>query len=133
MTTLSDLSSRNTGLRDQLEIVALVDPPSQQWEALKWELRHYPNARFATSLSPVETPPIVITYKGAEVPTLAEKYRGQDFIWWINPGWQGVLPPNFINWLAFRQAPSMQDQIILWARADTFPGGASGASGSTAP
>jgi hypothetical protein len=131
--TLSDLSSRNTGLRDQLEIVALVDPPSQQWEALKWELRHYPNARFATSLSSVESPPVVITYKGAEVPTLAEKYRGQDFIWWINPGWQGVLPPNFINWLAFRQAPSMQDQIILWARADTFPGGASEASGSAAP
>jgi hypothetical protein len=126
--TLSDLSSWNTGLRDQLEIVVLADAP-----ALKWVLRYFPNTRFATALSSTESPPVVITLKGAEVPSLSEKYRGQDFVWRLYPGWQGVYPPNFINWLAFRQAPLGQDQIILWARTDSFPGGASGTSGSTSP
>jgi hypothetical protein len=126
--TLSDLSSWGTGLRDQLEIVALVDSP-----ALKWELRRFPNAHFETTLSATESPPVVITLKGTELPNLAEKYRGQDFVWWLYPGWQGVFPPNFINWLAFRQAPLNKDQIVLWARGDIFPGGTFDTSESVVP
>jgi 4-amino-4-deoxy-L-arabinose transferase-like glycosyltransferase len=128
--TLSDLSSRNTGLKDQLEIVALVDSP-----ALQWELRQFPNSRFATTLAASESPPVVISLKEAQLPSLAEKYRGQDFVWRLNPdpAWQGVLPPNIINWLAFRQPPLSQDQIILWARSDMFPGGTLGTSDSAVP
>jgi hypothetical protein len=96
-------------------------------------LRHFPNARFATSLSSTDSPPIVITLKDKELPSLTENYRGQDFIWRQYPGWQGVYPPNFINWLAFRQTPLSQEQIILWARTDAFPGGTLNASGSSAP
>jgi hypothetical protein len=128
LATLSDLSSWNTGLRDQLEIVVLADSP-----ALKWALRHYPNTRFETALSSAESPPVVITLKGAEEPSLAEKYRGQDFVWRLYPGWLGVFPPDFTNWLAFRRAPLGQDQIILWARADIFPGGGSDTTGSATP
>jgi hypothetical protein len=128
MITLSDLSSWNTGLRDQLEVVVLADSP-----ALKWALRNFPNAHFETTLSSTESPPVVITLKGDEEPKLAEKYRGQDFVWRLYPGWQGAFPPNFINWLAFRQAPLTQDQIILWARTDVFPGGVSDSTGSAIP
>ncbi len=128
MTTLSDLSSWNTGLRDQLAVVYLTDSA-----ALRWALRDYPNARFEASLSTTESPPVVITLKGSEEPKLAQTYRGQDFIWQLSPGWQGVFPPDFINWLAFRQAPLSQDQIILWARTDIFPGGASNPNGSLVP
>ena len=126
--TLSDLSSRNTGLKDQLEIVSLVDTP-----ALRWELRQFPNSRFGTTLSASESPPVVITQKGADIPSLAENYRGQDFNWRLYPAWEGVLPPDFINWLAFRKSPLNQDQIILWARSDMFPGGALGTSESAVP
>jgi hypothetical protein len=126
--TLSDLSSWDTGLKDQLEIVTLVDSP-----ALKWDLRHFPNVRFGSTLSADETPAVVITAKDADFPSLAEKYRGQDFIWKLTPGWQGVLPPNLINWLAFRQAPLNQELIILWARSDIFPGGTSSKSDSIIP
>ena len=129
--TLADLSNRNTGLKDQLEIVALVDSP-----ALQWVLRQFPNSRFATTLSASESPPVVITIKGAEIPSLAEKYRGQDFIWRLYPAWQGVFPSNIINWLAFRQVPLGQvgqDQIILWARSDMFPGGTLDTSESAVP
>jgi len=126
--TLTDLSIWSTGLKDQLEIVSLVES-----SALQWELRHFPNARFETGLASSASPPVVITLKGVELPSLTEKYRGQDFIWRIYPGWQGVFPPGFINWLAFRQAPLGQEQIILWARADIFPGGNLETSGSVIP
>jgi hypothetical protein len=126
--TLSDLSSWNTGMKDQLELVALVDSP-----ALRWQLRHFPNARFETSLSESESPPVVITTIDTELPSLVENYRGQDFVWRLYPGWTRVFPPDFINWLAFRQAPLSQDQIILWARADIFPGETLGTSESVVP
>jgi hypothetical membrane protein len=128
ITTLSDLSSWNTGLRDQLEVVVLEDSPT-----LKWALRNFPNARFETTLPSTESPPVVITLKGDEEPKLAEKYRGQDVVWRLYPGWQGAFPPDFINWLAFRQAPLDHDQIILWARTDVFPGGVSDSTGSAIP
>lgn len=128
ITTLSDFSSWNTGLRDQLAVVSLADS-----SALRWALRDYPNARFKTSLSTTESPPVVITLKGSEEPKLAQNYRGQDFVWHLFPGWQGVFPPDFINWLAFRQAPLSNNQIILWARTDIFPGGGSNTTGSAVP
>lgn len=126
--TLADLSSWNTGLRDQLEIVSLVDSP-----ALEWVLRNFPNSRFETALASTEAPPVVITLKEPGLPSLAAKYRGQDFVWRLYPGWKGVFPANFTDWFAFRQATMAQDQVILWARVDIFPGGASGTSGSGAP
>jgi hypothetical protein len=126
--TLADLSSWNTGLRDQLEVVVLDDSA-----ALQWALRDFPNARYEASLSPTESPPVVITQKGADEPRLAQQYRGQDFVWHLSPGWQGSLPSDFVNWLAFRQAPLAQDQIILWARTDIFPGGGSIATGNATP
>jgi hypothetical protein len=128
MTTLSDFSSWNTGLRDQLVVISLTDST-----ALRWALRDYPNARFETALSTAESPPVVITLKGSEEPKLAQNYRGQDFTWHQYPGWQGVFPPDFINWLAFRQAPLSADQIILWARTDIFPGGSSNPTSSAVP
>jgi hypothetical protein len=128
MAILTDISTWNTGLRDQLEIVVLADSP-----ALKWALRHFPNSRFEPALSSTESPPVVITLKGAAEPSLAERYRGQDFVWRVYPGWQGVFPPDIINWLAFHQAPLGQDQIILWARADIFPGGSPDTTGNATP
>jgi hypothetical protein len=126
--TLTNLSTWDTGLKDQLEIVTLVDSP-----ALQWSLRLFPNVRVATLLAPGESPAVVITSMDAELPSLAEKYRGQDFIWRLYPGWQGVFPPNFVNWLAFRQAPLSQESVILWARADIFPGGTFSNPESVAP
>jgi hypothetical protein len=128
MQTLTDLSSRNTGLKDQLNVAVLDDLPS-----LRWELRRFPNARYESILAPGDSPEVVITSKEAELPGLTQSYRGQDFIWRVYPGWLGVFPPNFINWLAFRQAPVSQEQIILWARADIFPGGTLNPPESTVP
>ncbi len=128
LSTLSDLSKWNTSLANQLEVVVIGGPPS-----LQWALRDFLNTRFEDALASTEAPPVVITLKGTEEPLLAQKYRGQDFVWQLYPGWQGALPPDFITWLAFRNTQLSESQVILWARADIFPGGASGSPAKTTP
>ena len=106
---------------------------------MQWSLRNFANVRFETALSTTESPPVVITPKGSQAPVLAEKYRGQDFVWSLYPGWQGAVPEDFLNWLVNRNAPLAQSQVILWARVDIFPGVAPGTgeasnnTGSTVP
>jgi hypothetical protein len=58
-------------------------------------------------------------------------YLGQDFIFQVFPGWTQVLPNDLIRWLAYREAPLVQNQVILWARTDLFPGGILEAAVST--
>lgn len=127
--TLRELSNRSAGLPVNLEVYATVDSP-----ALRWSLRNFRDARFVNELPPGQKPAIVITKAPAAAPppggavqsapllALADAYRGQDFVWWVTPGWQGFLPPDLVQWLAFRQAPLTQQHLILWARSDIASG-----------
>lgn len=115
--TLAQLSNRERGLPTQAEIVSLVDTAS-----LRWALRAYSQARFVASLpGDPGQPALVITRQQDQLPALSAGYRGQDFVWWVRPGWEGGLPPNLILWLAYRQAPLMNESLIVWARNDLFP------------
>ena len=116
--TLSDLSNWNSGLPQSIEILSLVDTPS-----MKWALRQFDNAHFENAVSPVSLPPIILTLETEDAPILPSTYRGQDFVWWIRAGWTGALPSDFIAWLTFRDAPLINEKIILWAREDMFPKG----------
>lgn len=116
--TLGDLSEFQNGMRNKIDIVSLVDSPS-----LRWILRNWSQARFTNELTTGELPSVVITNKDQNTPSLAASYRGQEFPLQIYPAWKGVLPPDLPLWLTFRQAPLDQKLIILWARADIFPGG----------
>jgi hypothetical protein len=126
--TLVELSQIYNGHDTEIEIVLLDDSP-----ALRWALRQFPNLSSADGLAVTDAPPIVITSQAQQTPTLAQRYRGQDLAWRVYPGWQSVLPPNFAAWLAFRQAPQTTEQIILWARADLFPGGLESLNSETLP
>jgi hypothetical protein len=126
--SLTDLSRWSTGHDSEVEIVLLEDSP-----AMRWALRMFPNLRIANALAVTDSPPIVITTQAGQTPSLAQSYRGQDLVWRIFPGWQTALPPNFSAWLAFHLAPTAPEQIILWARADLFPGGMDALSSETQP
>jgi hypothetical protein len=118
LSTLGDLSAWETGHRQSIDVAVMVEAPS-----LRWVLRDFPQARFGANLSPGEMPAAIIAYLGQETPTLTASYRGQDFAWQVYPAWQGVLPDNLAQWLAFRAAPIQHSKIILWARDDIFPDG----------
>ena len=126
--TLQDLSRMTTGHDREIAIVLLDNSPS-----LRWALREFRHLTSADTLAATDAPPIVITSQAQQSPILAQSYRGQDLVWRTYPGWQAALPPNFIAWLAFRQAPLATEQIILWARADLFPGGLESLTSETQP
>jgi len=118
MSTLGDLSEWATGHRAEIDVVVADSAPS-----LRWALRSFPNARFVAGLAITEQPSVIITPLEQNSLNLPAAYRGQDFIWWTSPGWQGAIPPDWLSWLALRKAPIAQAGVILWARADLFPDG----------
>ena len=117
LSTLQDLSIWETGMPEQVELAITVDTPS-----IRWFLRDFRQASFVANVPATQLPPVMITPLEQETPALSAAYRGQDFPWIISPGWAGALPDDFISWLTFRQAPLQKEMIILWARADLFPG-----------
>jgi hypothetical protein len=115
--TLDELSLWNHGTTNSLDIQSTVDLPS-----LRWFLRNNPQVRYVSQISVGEQPSILITAKDSPGPALETAYRGQDFVWSINPGWSGALPPDLLSWFTYRRAPLELDSIIVWARNDLFPG-----------
>jgi hypothetical protein len=117
--TLGDLSEWNTGFRQSIDVTAPQDIPS-----LQWALRDYAKARYVNSPSSSDQPSVVFTREGDQSPELAAAYRGQDFVWWVNPDWEGALPLELERWITYRQAPVKDTHLILWARTNLFPGAA---------
>jgi hypothetical protein len=117
--TLGDLSEWNTGLRQSIDVIAPQDIPS-----LQWALRDYTKTRYVNSPSSRDQPSVVFTRESDQSPELAAAYRGQDFVWWVNPDWEGALPLEWERWITYRQAPVQNIHLILWARTNLFPGAA---------
>ncbi|MBM3143396.1 MAG: hypothetical protein FJ010_00225 [Chloroflexi bacterium] len=113
---LRELSLLHTGDAHAIDVISLVDS-----SALRWLLRDYPDARFAASVDRDVFPSVVIAPLGSESQVWSAAYRGQDFAWRLNPGWEGVLPEAWVDWLVFREAPVQSERILLWARSDLFP------------
>ncbi len=106
-------------MANTIDIVSVVDAPS-----MRWELRNFSKARFVSSLPTDQAPSLVITKVETGSPELTANYRGQDFVWWVHPGWTGPLPADLKEWFTFRRAPVANENIILWVRSDIFPGAA---------
>jgi hypothetical protein len=119
VSTIEEMSNRQIGLPQFIKIQSTVDNP-----ALRWSLRAFPEAQFVSNLPSEDMPAVLITNQDQTSPALTADYRGQDFIWRVWPGWTSALPEDFINWLTFRQAPVINEQIILWVRSDLFSGAA---------
>ncbi len=117
VSTIRDTSNRQTGLPQYIKVQSTVDNPS-----LRWALRSFTDAQFTTTLPREIMPEVLITTQDQAEPVLTADYRGQDFLWRVWPGWTGPLPDDFINWLTFRQAPVVNEKIILWVRSDLFSG-----------
>jgi hypothetical protein len=99
-----------------------------QFQSLPVELRRDDTAlRWVTRLLPPAdaqeaSPAVLITAMAEEQPAELSAYRGQSFAWETHRAWQ-AWPPNVFGWLLFRQAPTFNQEIILWARLDLFADG----------
>ncbi|MFC1995986.1 hypothetical protein ACFLXI_00075 [Chloroflexota bacterium] len=115
-TTLADLALSQTGHSGFLEVVSLVDAPS-----MRWILRNIEGVVFVSSLGADENPLVVIAREGDEIGSRQEYYRGQDFGWWVSPGWGGALPWEPIRWIINREGALLTEKVVLWAQVDLFP------------
>jgi hypothetical protein len=110
LTNLNLLSSRVEG--GTLNAVP-VDLRAES-AALQWAVRDWPKDSSETS-----SPDLFITLADAQ-PEEAATYRGQTFALNIQRAWAD-FPPNIFSWLLYRQAPTVKQEAVLWARAEFFP------------
>ena len=106
-----------TGRGDWISIISLVDSPS-----LKWSLVDFTDVSYVTSIDSSTQPAIIITPEDGSDLSQTMSYRGQDFLWYNRPGWSGPLPQPLWPWITARVAPLETESIVMWARADLFPG-----------
>ena len=117
--TLGDAAEWHAGRRDALSIRLDVESP-----ALQWALRRFDLVLPAEADVLAETVPLaVIAPEGAPAPAGDVLYRGQDFLWSRDVGWEGALPPAAVRWFVFREAPLQNERLVVWLRGDLFPGG----------
>ena len=119
MAELSDMS-RATLAAQPLTIFGVSSP------ALEWVLRNY-QVNIVATLDPQVAPPVVITAMMNDL-ALPSAYRGQDFTWRQTPQWDAPQNPDWLKWFVFRQLPTDNETIILWARDDLFPDARTAAS-----
>jgi len=116
--TINELSDTHISEKNDLDVVVV----GIQAPGLQWALRRFPNLLFTPTLGVGTQPSVVITVKETQ-PVLAATYRGDGFILAQQPEWSLILPTEYLPWLVYHTAPQQTQSIILWARADLFPGG----------
>jgi hypothetical protein len=93
--------------------------------ALRWQMRGHPQTIFTNIVSSDSQPEVVITPRKDNL-EFAAAYRGQELVWTKTPAWSLVAPGEWLRWLFYRELPEESleyNRIILWVRADVFPGG----------
>lgn len=107
-----------------LQVAVLdMDRPS-----MRWLLRGYSQVLFTSILEANSHPEIILTPADVSV-EVGSAYRGQELTWTLTPAWSLVAPNEWLHWLFFRDVAvegQEASRIILWVRADAFPGGLSG-------
>ncbi len=93
--------------------------------ALAWYLRDFEDVEFVAQLSPSIDTPVVIAPADEQEPTLGANYSGQDFA--LASSWklQGLSGPSLMDWLFYRQAPTLvqTDHLVLWVKQEPPPVG----------
>lgn len=114
--TIDDVVDWNTSGKGALEIVVSdMDRPS-----LRWLLRDDPDVEFVSSAPPLSEPGILIT-SDQEMPEIAGGYRGQDLVWESRAVWPQMNGFDYVSWLLTRDAPAINENVIIWVRTDLMP------------
>ncbi len=114
--TLGELALRESGREDWIQTVSLIESTS-----LKWVLRDVHGVTYASSLEPGTLPAIIISPGDGTDLSQTMSYRGQDFIWYKDPGWSGPFPKPLWSWVTARITPVDSESIVMWVRSDLFP------------
>ncbi|MBI5957953.1 MAG: hypothetical protein HY866_04410, partial [Chloroflexi bacterium] len=117
--TLRDMSLRNTGEPNLVEVSALVP----QDGAIAWALRDYPNTKFVEGVGPEINSPVVIMPWTYPQPAMGADYIGKDLI--TRQAWdlESLSWRDVIMWLYrsdSKDKPTIGEQMMLWVRKDVY-------------
>lgn len=116
--TIREVANWNRGGSNQIKLtVAAVDS-----DTLKWSLKNFKNSEYSMSIDRSQIHEIVLTAPDYPV-SLGDQFRGQDFIFEQSVNWQDFSGLDWIGWIVHRKVITTNTNIILWVRADLFPGG----------
>jgi hypothetical protein len=116
--TLNELGAWSNGSPASLDVTIGFESAS-----VEWVLRHFPNISHGMVFAPGELPSAIVTDTVNQNFQIASAYRGQGLTWGVNVGWDHMTGSDWLRWLLFREAPSTNEQIVIWARADLFLAG----------
>lgn len=115
--TISGISLAQTGQKDSLEGIVVNGS-----DTVRWYLRELKEFSYVSAVYSEILPPIIITSDDDQYLVSQQAYRGQDFVIRSWPGWPGLIPQDWISWIAFRDGPLVYQKVILWVRGDILAG-----------
>ncbi len=115
--TIAEVSVTETGRWDSIQ-GAVINGNS----TLRWALREHRQIKFYEGYDPELITPILITNEKDNLPVPLTIYRGQDFVITSETAWKGIFPDNWISWIAFRDGPVENENIILWVQHGILSG-----------
>jgi len=116
--TITDTDKQNMLSNEKVDI----DIMGISSDALSWELREFTNIQHVNSIPRGVSTDIVISSPDLAV-SLADAYRGQDFILGSTIDWERFNLIDWITWMVRRRVITNETKVIMWVRGDLFPGG----------
>lgn len=117
--TVEELSWRASNSANDVVLASAVDTP-----ALRWYLRDFDKATFASTLPAADASPVLITPLEYD-PQVASNYLGAEYGYSHPDTVHNLGRIDALRWWLFRQSPIpiSEERLILWLRADIAEAG----------
>ena len=115
--TTTELSLYSTGTENRIDIV-IVDADSSE---LRWSLHNYENLKTIEYIGETDKPAIIISDLDSLIGSAAS-YRGQEIHWTTQVDYDNMSASDWLMWFTIRQAPTIEQSLLIWARNDLFAG-----------
>jgi hypothetical protein len=116
--TINEISNWNAGSSTGIGVSVV----SLDSSVLKWGLKDFSKINFLLATEKDQQPEVILTGTD-QVFAFQDQYRGQDFIYEQTINWQIFSAMDWISWLVHRKVSYSNTSVVLWVRADQFPGG----------
>jgi hypothetical protein len=115
--TTNELSLYSTGTENDIEVAILdVDSPE-----LSWGLHDYKLLKPYEYIGETDRPAIIISSPDSQIRSTAS-YRGQEILWTSRVDYDNMSASDWLRWFTLRQAPIINESLLIWARNDLFTG-----------
>jgi hypothetical protein len=91
-------------------------------KVLKWGLKDFTKINYQLATEKDLQPEVILT-ETDQTFEFQDQYRGQDFIYEQFINWQNFTVMDWISWIIHRKVSYSNSSVVLWVRADQFPGG----------